>query len=504
MSSINRDPDNASRQKFDIIIIGGGIYGAMLSLEAVKKGLHTLLLEKNDFGSATSFNSLRILHGGLRYLQKFDLPRFRESVNERRWFLKNFPELTEPLPCMMPLYGKGLHKPSILRLALFANDLLSFYRNHDLSENRRLPSGSIADKPATIEIFPGVDSDKLKGSAIWFDACFPDSQRIVMEVLRWAATLGSTALNYFHVNKLILDSGDVKGVIAQDQETKDIYEFRAPVVINATGPWSRKMSAVLDKEQSSLFSPSIAWNILLDRPALSSHALAVSPKKNNAQTYFLTPWKGKILVGTGHKPWDGSVLENPIPSEVQVADFIEDLNNAIPGLSLENKDILRMFAGFLPAATESGDGLAVREVIIDHALKGGARGLYSVSGVKFTTSRLVAEKTVNLILKQNRHIALDNVQNTLRPASQTDWDRLTDIFRAAPSGAHWKEVVARIIKEESVIHLDDLIYRRTTLWEDQDHVDLAPRLCEIFGWDSVRCEDEISRLKNQYNTGVAA
>ena len=134
MSEIIREPLDAVKKKYDLIIIGGGIYGTMLSLEASRRGLLSLLLERDDFGQHTSFNSLRIIHGGLRYLQSLDLHRFRESVSERKWFLKTFPHLIKTLPCLMPLYGNGLYHPFVLRTALLMNDILSYNRNRTLPE----------------------------------------------------------------------------------------------------------------------------------------------------------------------------------------------------------------------------------------------------------------------------------------------------------------------------------------------------------------------------------
>ena len=128
-SKIERDIAKAKSKNFDAIIIGGGFYGVMIAYEASCRGLKTLLLEKGDFGSATSFNSLRIVHGGLRYLQSLDLHRFKESVGERKWFMKNFPNLTKPISCLMPLYNKGLQRNSIMWAALNLNDLLSTNRN---------------------------------------------------------------------------------------------------------------------------------------------------------------------------------------------------------------------------------------------------------------------------------------------------------------------------------------------------------------------------------------
>ncbi len=222
MDTILRNPEKAKDKIYDAIIIGGGIYGVMLSLVASQKGIKTLLLERDDFGGATSFNSLRIVHGGLRYLQKMDLHRFFESVSERKWFLKNFPDLVEPLACLMPLNGKGLYRPSIFRVALFLNDLLSLNRNKGVPKNSKLPGGKIISAEEVKKIFPDVDTNNLKGGAVWYDGSMPDSQRVLIESLKWACSLGATALNYFEAKDILIDNNKVSGVRVFDKEVESI------------------------------------------------------------------------------------------------------------------------------------------------------------------------------------------------------------------------------------------------------------------------------------------
>src|SRR5690606_18835162 len=135
---IYRDLQRAQEARHDLIVVGGGVHGVMMALEAARRGLRPLLIERGDLGSGTRWNSLRIVHGGLRYLQSFDLPRYRESVAERRWFMRNLPDLVAPLPCLMPLYGNGLRRPMIFRVALKLNDLLSARRNDGVAEASRI------------------------------------------------------------------------------------------------------------------------------------------------------------------------------------------------------------------------------------------------------------------------------------------------------------------------------------------------------------------------------
>lgn len=493
MAVIGRDLRRAAELPYDLIIVGGGIYGAMLSLEAAKRKLHSLLVERDDFGGATSFNSLRIIHGGLRYLQTADMKRFQESVSERRWFLQEFPDLARPLPCLMPLYGKGLNRVWVLRTALGINDVLSIRRNQGVRTENRLPRGRILNAETTRRLFPMVDHAGLRGAALWYDGCVSDSQRILIEVIRRSCALGASALNYVEAVRLSVGGRGVQGVMARDRETGTTYRFTASVVINATGPWSRITAERFDRDEESLFKSTLAWNILFNREALSECALAVTPKRPGAQTYFLHPWKGKLLAGTGHAPWYNGP-DMPQPSAAQINSFLEDLNEAIPGLALNENDISRVFSGLLPAKDKARTELAVRELILDHGHQGGLSGLYSISGVKFTTSRRVAEKCLNQVFGPvNKKRA--NALTSASPVDHSGWDlRASEVMNTLYE-ENCKIAVQKLIAEESVVHLDDLVLRRTTLWEDPESaLALAPRLCILFDWSKQRCDKEMQRL----------
>ena len=259
-------------------------------------------MEKKDFCSATSLNHLRTIHGGIRYLQSLDLPRFKESVGERKWFFKYFPQFVHVMPCLMPLYGKGLYRNPILKIGLLMNDIFSFNRNVSVEKERYLSNGEIISSQRTREIFPGVDGQGLKGSALWYDANIQEYQRLIIELVKVAVASGADALNYLNVTGLLKlrEKEKVFGVQAKDEETGEEYEFKAPKVINAAGPWSRDVAKQFDKDHAPLFKKSILmWNVLFNREALSGHSLALSPVKGGGHTYFFHPWKNRLLVGTG-------------------------------------------------------------------------------------------------------------------------------------------------------------------------------------------------------------
>jgi glycerol-3-phosphate dehydrogenase len=488
MASISRDVSGAAASPFDLIIIGGGIYGVMLALEAGRRNLRSLLLEKDDFGGATSLNHLRTVHGGLRYLQALDLPRFFESVAERRWFLANFPALVQVLPCLMPLYGRGLKRAEIMRAALLLNDILGLKRNSGVCASKRLEQGKVVGKRFTREAFPQVTRRGLQGSALWYDAAMPDHQRLLMEILRWACGLGATALNYVRVESLLLHHGRVQGVLAEDRLSGQNIEFRAPVVINAAGPWCRGLAQKFDQDYPRLFSQRLLlFNILFKRKALSAHALALVPPTRPEHTYFVHNWKGRLLAGTGEilVPAES---EDPRPRPEDIASFIADMNDAVPELMLSEKDIENVYFGVLPA-TAAGK-LAGREVIVDHGGHQGPAGLFSVSGVKYTTSRLVAEKTIKKIFpgSRPRKISPPQAANSGRGCFAYDWQ--------AP--ADWDANELRpLVEEEAVVHLDDLIFRRTGLGENRRRaLDLLPRLRPLFAWNDLRWQQECERVKD--------
>jgi glycerol-3-phosphate dehydrogenase len=489
MATIGRDVSGAAAAQFDLIIIGGGIYGVMLALEAGRRGKRPLLLEKDDFGGATSLNHLRTVHGGLRYLQALDLPRFFESVGERRWFLANFPALVHVLPCLMPLYGRGLKRAEIMRAALLLNDILGLKRNSGVCAAKRLGQGKVVGKRFTREAFPQVDRRGLQGSALWYDAAMPEHQRLLMEILRWACGLGASALNYVEAQGLLLHHGRVQGVLTHDGLGGQDVEFRAPVVINAAGPWSRQLAQKFDQDYPRLFNRRLLlFNILFRRKALSAYALALVPPHRPDHTYFVHNWKDRLLAGTGEIPVTADD-ENPQPRPEDIAAFIADMNDAVPDLSLSEKDIEHVYAGILPATAACK--LAGREVILAHEEHQGPAGLFSVSGVKYTTSRQVAEKALKKVFPGSR-------PRKISPPEAANSGRWFFDYEWRPPAAWDANDLKPLVEEEAVVHLEDLLFRRTGLGENRRRaLDLLPRLRPLFPWNDLRWQQECSRLKGQ-------
>jgi len=526
MAKIARDPAKCSQESYDLIIVGGGIYGIMLSFEAVRRDLRPLLLEKNDFISGTSLNHLRTVHGGVRYLQSMDLHRFKESVAERKWFLKHLPQFVNVMPCLMPLYGKGLYRNSIFRIGLLLNDILSFNRNISIADKEQHLSGCKVINPGkTREFFPAVDRQGLTGSALWFDANVEEYQRLMMGLIKVAVHAGATALNYVDAKALLKENDCVAGIQAVDRETGKEYEFKAPIVINAAGPWCREVAAALDRDHVSLFKKRLlVWNVLFNKEALSDHALGLSPLKGGGHNYFFHPWKRRLLVGTGEivvnshdnefspgneelnqkllqgVQGDGFLEKSPpgcetiVPAEA-MEKFITDINAAVPGLNITEADIQRVYSGILPA-DENGT-MSKREKIFDHSTNGGPKGLFSISGIKFTTSRLVADKTLNRVFPKAKKMPHEKILEKME-------------IKNISFDYHWdspKEedlsLLKEIVENESVLHLSDLILRRTSLGDHPERaIKILPKIRPIFDWDDRGWGEEIDRLKSDYGCGL--
>jgi glycerol-3-phosphate dehydrogenase len=454
---IHRALQGAAADHYDLAVVGGGIHGACLALEATRRGLKVLLLEAADFGSCASGNSLRIVHGGLRYLQTADLIRFEESVVERRWYARTLPELVEPLSCLMPLYGRGLKRRSVMRAALAMNDWLSRHRNDQVADRLRLPASATFDARETQSRFPAVRRAGLEGAAHWHDYYMRSSERVLIEIVHWACALGARALNYARVVGLRSEHGQVRGVLVEDALTGERHEFRADRVCNCTGSHARDFAARHDREHHELFVPSLAFNVLFDCDRLSADALAVAAPDPGAPVYFLCDSPFGVWAGTEHVARPGQCLD-PAVSEAELQGFMQRINRAIPGIELSPGKIRRVFSGLLPVRTEATTDLTAREVIVDHGSRGGPRGLYSVTGIKFTTARKVGEKAVDAMLGAKRNTPLGEEIPQISPATSL----LLDGARVA--GMNTDEAL-RLIREvaaaESAMTAQDFCLRRT-------------------------------------------
>lgn len=456
---IHGRPDRAPEGPWDVIVVGGGAYGAFTALEAARRGLRPLLLEREDFGGRTSRNSLRIVHGGLRYLQSLDLARYRRSVAERRWLLRSFPDLVRPLRCAMPLYGRGLRRRPILRAALALDHLLSLGRNRGLPPDRRIPRGTVVDAGETRRLVPEARGDGLRGAAVWHDAEMVDSARLLIETLRWATARGAVCLNYTEAEEALVRDGRVRGVAARDRIAGRRLEYRARTVVNCAGPWAPDVADRFDREVPGLFRPSLAFNLLLDRTMDADAAVAVRPRTPGARTYFVRPWKGRTLAGTFHAPRPPGT-ESATARPREIVRFLDDLRRALPALDVGTDDVRAVLAGLLPVREAGTVDLETSPRIHDHGSEAGPDGLFSVRGVKYTTARRVAEEVLRRALAaRGRELPAPAGTAPPEPRPRPTADEILRAAREAPDRA--RRHVEAIVREEAVTGVDDLVERRT-------------------------------------------
>jgi glycerol-3-phosphate dehydrogenase len=482
-----------ARTAYDLIVVGGGIYGAMLHLEAARAGLRSVLVERGDFGGATSENSLRIVHGGLRYLQNLNVARSVESTRERQWYLAALPRLVTPLPCLLPIYDEGRKRASMLTLGLAANDAISAavrYLDCSLAD---VPRGHVLDARAALELAPAIPAAGLAGGAVWHDLQLRCPGRVIVEALKWAADLGGVAVNYVEARRLLTSDGRVRGVsVAESGGRRTTAELRAPVVVNAAGPWAGELAARWGGADERLTPLVTAWNVLLDRPALSGHAVALQdPLSPGTALKFSTALGGRLFVGTGYEPVRGRCDSAEAVTDGALDAFLAAVNRCVPKLEATRGDVLRVFSGVLPAAAPASNLPRARNLLSER----GPRGLFTVSGTKFTTARSAARRTLAAVRRSGllrRPAAAPREYPPCHASAAeglfgNEWTMLDVEARRAE--------LTRIIAEEAVEHLDDLVLRRTTLGDQPVRALAAARgLCDFDDRWQRESDREVARL----------
>jgi glycerol-3-phosphate dehydrogenase len=260
------------------------------------------------------------------------------------------------------------------------------------------------------------------------------------------------------------------------------------MVVNAAGPWCRDVASTFDQDHAPLFKKRLLlWNVLFNREALSDHLLGLTLDKGRGHTYFCQPWKNRLLLGTPEIIVEKN--DTKVPAQ-EMDKFINDINKIVPGLKLKKEEIQRVYSGILPAT--DGGKLANREVIFDHETKGGPKGLFSISGVKFTTSRLVAEKTINKIFPQGDRIPYHQLLDSMKRG------KISFDYAWEPKTLEDLDRLKSIIENESVLHLSDLVLRRTSIGDHpQRAFNILPKLKTLFKWGNHRWDQEKDLLKKE-------
>jgi glycerol-3-phosphate dehydrogenase len=404
-----RDLGGLTENNFDLLVIGGGIYGACIAYEGILRGLSVALIEKADFSSATSANSLKIIHGGLRYLQHGDIKRARESATERRILMRIAPHLVHPIPVLVPLYKNSFGGRGIATLGLKLNDLISFDRNQGIDSHKYIPPGKVISKNECLDMSAGIPDQGLIGGALFYDAQVYNSERLVLAFLQSAAKSGAVIANYVKATSFIKTNNRINGVYAQDMFSEDRFEITAETVINATGPWTNGLQACLNGHSDKTKIKLAKAINLVTKPIFNNYAIglpsyedyydesAIIKRKN--RLFFIVPWRGLSLIGTQYIPYQGNP-DNFEITENEVLNFVHEFQSAFPAAELDEKHVYFVHGGLVPIDKIEKDTNSIQLSknfrIYDHEIDKNP-GLITVIGVKYTTTRNVAEKVIDKV-----------------------------------------------------------------------------------------------------------
>lgn len=549
---MKQDLGALNNQVFDLIIVGGGINGVACAWDAALRGYRVALFEKGDFGAQTSSQSAKIAHSGIRYLQHADFARMRESIRERMNLTHNVPHIVRAQPFLLPIYGHGLKGRQTMTLYMKMFNLFSMAGKNFADPARQVPKTRIISPGDVLGILPEIEKKGLTGGAVWSEGLMHNTERLLYSYVRSAEDAGALMFNYCDVKSLVHDKNKVRGVRVEDRMEGRSAEVQASVVINATGPWLMRDLGLGE----ALFGrtrvyPSKAFS-LVTRQLCSTHAVsfyikpmyadkkAVVDKKSSMQ--FAIPWKGHSLICSLHLPCPEEDPDGVTITDAEITEYLRKINEGYPGANLEKKDIVNILWGVIPAE-EKGSAAPLKHYrIVDHRVEDHISGIISVGGVKYTTSRDVAEKTVNFAEDQitGRRTPCKTLYRPLWGGNigfldaffQEAFSRHPDFHKDIIShlvinyGRHYdhvleyakkdpilKECIAgtTILKAE-IVHacrkekakkLTDVVMRRTELGSvmmptDETLTDCAQIMAGELGWGEKRMNMEIDGVKEAY------
>ncbi|NOZ11438.1 MAG: FAD-dependent oxidoreductase [Gammaproteobacteria bacterium] len=391
--------------QYDVVVVGGGIYGAAHAWEAASRGLSVILLEKGDFGSATSANSLKVIHGGIRYLQTLNIKRVLDSKRERDTYMRIAPHLVQPMECIMPSYPWTAKGKLATAVGALLYNLLSRY---DDWVSKTDSKGLEARRVSRVYIGDNISAHaqhKTNGGTQWYDAQVYDSERMVLSFIMSAKARGAHVYNYMAVSGLVLNQGRVEGVSASDLLSGGPVTVNANFVIDATGPWSKLNHHKWLPDGTAQGEFAKAVNLVYPFE-VSNKAFGAKVQSSSgtgplsSRLLFSAPWKGSSMVGTWYFPAEDPEKDNAL-TQAQLDVCVEDV---VTLCSLE-KDLAikpsHVHIGLVPVKKRFKENvfpmLSEETITTDHKKVSGLEGLVSVFGVKYTTARSVAEKTIDLV-----------------------------------------------------------------------------------------------------------
>lgn len=509
--------------QFDVLVIGGGVTGAGVALDAATRGLSVALVEQRDFASGTSSRSSKLFHGGLRYLEQMNFALVREALKERELMLTSIaPHLVKPVSFLYPLTHRVWERP-------YVTAGLTLYDS--MGGARSVPRHKQLTRSGALRMAPGIKRSALTGALLYYDAQADDA-RHTLTVVRTAAAYGATVLSSARVTGLKRAGERIVGATIEDVETGDTVDVSASVVINCTGVWTDEIQTLAGGRGRFHVRASKGVHIVVPRDRINSETGIIL--RTEKSVLFVIPWGTHWIVGTTDTDWELDKA-HPAASEADI-DYILEHVNTVLTVPLTHDDIQGVYAGLRPLL--SGESDSTSQLSREHAVARPQPGLYSIAGGKYTTYRVMAEDAVDaagedlggdlassvtehipLVGAQGYHALVNQVERLARKRSLPVWrithllDRygsmLDEVLALAdddpslleplPGAEEYLKVeVVYGVTHEGALHLDDLLTRRTRISiETPDRgvasAEAAARLvAPHLGWDDERIATEVA------------
>ncbi len=486
---MRRDLRGLTNQTLDVLVAGGGVTGACVAWDAALRGLTVALVDRADFANATSWNTLKIIHGGLRHLQRLDLRQVRHSAEERSTWLRIAPHLVEPLPVLVPSYRRGLQNRFLLRTAAGLSEVLAWNTNRGLDCDRCVPAGRIVSRRECLDLVPEYEATPVTGGLLYHDAVMYSSERLVLEVVEAASRAGAATVNYARLVEACDVRPDAVTGLIEDTLSGDRLHARARVIVNATGSAVTNLAGRLTGRGRES-AHALALNVMIPsqghRVAFALPSFERDPDARlglGRRQFFFVPWRDRLIVGTGQWPHHEDPDNLVIPQE-RVREFLDAVNAAWRGTPFDCEDVVVVHAGLVPAIQRSAPSplqLLRRGRVHDHAADN-APWLVSVETPKLTMARRVAEHATDLVVKKlGRNDPGGGTVSTPLPG--------------APAGGFANLLAAAMERYGNLLECDVLEHLVRTYGEQFEQV-LACR-SHVAGWDD-RIIDSAPVIKAQW------
>ena len=388
-------------EKFDVIVIGGGISGASVAYEAATRGLKVALLEKKDFSWATSAATSKMIHGGLRYLVNGEVRLVRESLRERRVLENIAPNYVYPQPIMMMHHKKPLkNNKRVVKVGMLLYDALSYDKNRTWDPCKRIPAHKTISRREVLRQEPHVRAEGLAGASVFCDCMSIFPERLTLAFIKSAVAHGAKAANYAKVEGFLMDAGNrVAGVKVKDLLTGEVHDIAGTVTVNCGGPWADLLldMAKPDGKDAPMLRRSEGIHIITAKRLLSGQYI-VGSMTPSGRHFFLIPWRNHTLIGTTDKPFNGNPDDYRVTRE-SIMELIDDVNRSFGDGKLSYEDVKHTYGGLRPLVEkETRETYASsRKYEIYDNKDAGLDGLITVEGGKYTTSRRLAENCLKIV-----------------------------------------------------------------------------------------------------------